>query len=64
MNEWQASGNLKLTFNDHNVEGFRASSDVRKSYMQEPAVGSQWSMGIPGFGEASAVHGRLPDGMS
>ncbi len=49
--------------NDRNVEGFRASSDVRKPSMQEPAVGRLWSMGISDSGGASAVHQWLPDGM-
>ena len=44
-----------------NVEGFRASSYVRKSYMQGPAWGSLWSIGISDSVAANAVHGRLPE---
>jgi hypothetical protein len=41
MNERQVPCCLIVYMNGGNVEGFRASSDVRKSYMQEPAVGSR-----------------------
>ena len=56
MNGRQVSTLDEARSNDRKVEGFRASSDVRKSYMQEPAVGSLCAMGISDFGGAIAVH--------
>ena len=52
MNVRQGSGAPSVSGNVQNVEGFRASSDVGKSYMQEPALGSLWSMGILDSGGA------------
>jgi hypothetical protein len=60
---WLISEGRKLMANDRKVEGFRASSDVRKPYMQEPAVGSLCAMGISDSAGAGAVLRRLPERM-